>query len=248
MSPKKKTHSKVSEKQDAFKAGDIVLGKMRGFPLWPGMIAAEEDLPERTREIQPVARSRTYFAVRWIPQGDHDWLSSTDIIRLTPEAITSFLEDDFDGKNKERYGIGRADVKKAYQAAADPATWQQTLAEVKPRKEQRKQKDDAGNGKQAEGTEDQAHELGEEGVEIGEKRKRDTSSAKRVAKPASKRNGNASQTQPNADGNDENKKSDDADAGLQDEHLDGGVESEDELRTGKEHVACELVNWLTGGV
>ncbi|KAM0789449.1 hypothetical protein ACM66B_000271 [Microbotryomycetes sp. NB124-2] len=101
-----------------FETGDVVLGKLKGYPAWPGHIVDNESAPPKVRKEKP-SKSKSSYLVQFFPTGDFAWLSSRDISTLSPQDIDAF----FNSKGKKK-----ADLSAAYETARDPDTWREQRA------------------------------------------------------------------------------------------------------------------------
>lgn len=95
-----------------FKAGDIVLAKIKGYPAWPGILMDDANVPSAVREERPSAKAAPY-TVRFFPAADYHWSSARDLKPLTPHDIDAFLANP---KHKGQ-------LREAYVLAKDPHEW-----------------------------------------------------------------------------------------------------------------------------
>ncbi|KAK4054265.1 hypothetical protein OIV83_001291 [Microbotryomycetes sp. JL201] len=102
-----------------YETGDVVLGKLKGYPAWPGHIVDNESAPPKVRKEKP-AKSKSSYLVQFFPTGDFAWLSARDISTLATQEIDAFLNSK--GKKK-------ADLVNAYETARDPETWKEQKAQ-----------------------------------------------------------------------------------------------------------------------
>ncbi|KAF8182559.1 hypothetical protein BJ912DRAFT_978179 [Pholiota molesta] len=68
MSSTKKAASKLAKEVCQYTPGDVVLGKMPGWPSWPGVIVDREHIPPAVRQQQPP--NTTLHCIRCFPMGD----------------------------------------------------------------------------------------------------------------------------------------------------------------------------------
>jgi hypothetical protein len=94
-------------------AGDIVLGKLEGYPPWPGHICDAKNIPVEIMK-ERLSDDLTW-AVRFFPEGDYGWLQTKDISHLQPHEIVAYL--DVSAKSAS------ADLIEAYQIALNPEDW-----------------------------------------------------------------------------------------------------------------------------
>ncbi|KAJ6454393.1 hypothetical protein C8R45DRAFT_1037974 [Mycena sanguinolenta] len=114
---------------NVFDTGEIVLAKIRGFPLWPGMVVDAETVPAAVEKERP--RGKDVYAIRFFPVGDYAWFGSKELTRLTRAMIDAFVRDP---TKKE------GDLKDGYRQALDPAAWNPEVYGQKPRQRSAKSK------------------------------------------------------------------------------------------------------------
>ncbi|KAJ7645008.1 hypothetical protein B0H17DRAFT_458673 [Mycena rosella] len=191
MSAKKASNSAKKAEVEAFDTGEIVLGKLRGFPPWPGMVVDPNTVPKAVSKERPTNKKSIAYAVRFFPTGDYAWLGPKELKRLTTADINAFVRD---------AGAGRksGDLLAGYRSALDPTAWEKEQAATPPPKK-RKSKTKAKEEQEEEEEEDEivtedapADDDGEEAEpeedeKPGKKRKRASSPApsKAKAKPKS---------------------------------------------------------------
>ncbi|KAJ7884371.1 hypothetical protein B0H14DRAFT_2700698 [Mycena olivaceomarginata] len=71
MSAKKSGSKAKGAPTDIFHTRDVVLGKLRGFPPWPGIIVDPDSIPKAVAKDRPRNKSSNVYAVRFIPAGDY---------------------------------------------------------------------------------------------------------------------------------------------------------------------------------
>ncbi|KAJ3516673.1 hypothetical protein NLJ89_g977 [Agrocybe chaxingu] len=107
--------------------GDLVLGKVRGFPPCPGIVQDDSDLPPIFLNEKPLGREHSvespFHCIMFFPKGDYQWLTQKDLAPLLPYQIDAFLADD------SRKRCPYADIREGYVIARDPWKWMQELHE-----------------------------------------------------------------------------------------------------------------------
>ncbi|CAK5282802.1 unnamed protein product [Mycena citricolor] len=101
-----------------FVGNDVVLGKMEGYPEWPGMIVNEDELAESILLQRPRGAHR-FFAVRFFPEGEYCWLSEMHVKPLEKCAIEGFLTAIRRGRRKPVEAL----LIQAYESALAPEDW-----------------------------------------------------------------------------------------------------------------------------
>jgi hypothetical protein len=99
--------------QKRLEAGDIVLGKLEGYPPWPGHVCDPKNIPAEIMKEHLSGEFR--WAVRFFPEGDYAWLETKDISHLQQHEITGYL--DVSAKTAS------ADLMEAYRIAINPEDW-----------------------------------------------------------------------------------------------------------------------------
>ncbi|KAG2016634.1 hypothetical protein CC2G_009784 [Coprinopsis cinerea AmutBmut pab1-1] len=110
----KKGGSKPQREPRSYEVRDIVLGKVRGYAPWPGMVVDPETVPAAVSEDRPTNKKATFYCVRFFPAGDYAWLVEKDISKLQPHEIESYISE----PHKKS-----ADLLEGYRIALDPAKW-----------------------------------------------------------------------------------------------------------------------------
>ncbi|KAJ7085161.1 hypothetical protein B0H15DRAFT_931873 [Mycena belliarum] len=186
MSAKKSSTSAKKSESESFDLRDIVLGKIRGFPPWPGMVVDPDAVPKAVSKARPAGKKSAVYAVRFFPTGDYAWLPPKELTRLTSGAIKAFVDDTGAARKS-------GELMEAYRKAQDPTAWEEEHAAAseatkKPRKSKAKAKksedvdeEDEIEEAPAEDPEDEAEEEEEE-KKAGKKRKRASSPAPPKAK------------------------------------------------------------------
>ncbi|EIM80969.1 uncharacterized protein STEHIDRAFT_161976 [Stereum hirsutum FP-91666 SS1] len=177
MSATKKTPKGSSAKESAsakYELRDIVLGKMRGFPPWPGMVVDPESVGPAVSKEKPQNKKQTFYCVKFFPKGDHAWLVPKDMSRLQTHEIQAYLNEP-----SKRSG----ELLTGYKIALDPTKWEEEIATVAENEEVDQLGDDDEDGEpEAEEDESLGIESNERDVEMeasgkkvaGKKRKRET--------------------------------------------------------------------------
>ncbi|KJA23393.1 hypothetical protein HYPSUDRAFT_163339 [Hypholoma sublateritium FD-334 SS-4] len=98
-----------------YNIGDPVLGKMRGYAPWPGIIVDPADAPPVVQRDQPPNKRSTTYCILFFPQGDYGWLSPNDLSFLQRGEIEAFLADETKKRNNN--------LRMGYRIALDPAAW-----------------------------------------------------------------------------------------------------------------------------
>ncbi|KAJ7167101.1 hypothetical protein C8R46DRAFT_1096045 [Mycena filopes] len=119
MSGKKTSSSAKKAEPETFEARDVVLGKIRGFPPWPGMVVDPATVPRAVAKERPAGKKNAVYPVWFFPAADYAWLSPKEITRLTPTQINSFINDD----GARRKG---GELMEGYRIALNPDPWEQT--------------------------------------------------------------------------------------------------------------------------
>ncbi|CBQ72385.1 conserved hypothetical protein [Sporisorium reilianum SRZ2] len=99
-----------------FQVNDVVLAKVRGFPAWPGIVMADENVPSAVLKERPIIKHRDLYTIRFFPAADYHWAFSKDLELLNKDKIDSFLA----GPNRKK-----GDLRQAYEIARDPQAWNQ---------------------------------------------------------------------------------------------------------------------------
>ncbi|ODV89578.1 hypothetical protein CANCADRAFT_140957 [Tortispora caseinolytica NRRL Y-17796] len=77
-----------------FKPGDVVLGKVKGYPAWPAMVVAEEQVPPDVMGQKPLKRRPEFpevWPVRFFVELSYMWGTESELQLLTPEQCKKFL-------------------------------------------------------------------------------------------------------------------------------------------------------------
>ncbi|CAE6433812.1 PWWP domain-containing protein 1 OS=Schizosaccharomyces pombe (strain 972 / ATCC 24843) GN=pdp1 PE=1 SV=1 [Rhizoctonia solani AG-1 IB] len=107
----------AQDKKDSdvkYEVGNVVIGKVKGYPPWPGEIINPDEAPTKVKSERPVSKKVTFYCVRFFPVGDHAWLPTKDVSRLLPHEIQAYLAEP-----SKRKG----DLLEGYKIANDPHGW-----------------------------------------------------------------------------------------------------------------------------
>ncbi|KZO98801.1 Tudor/PWWP/MBT [Calocera viscosa TUFC12733] len=168
MSKDKKGGSKLSGEPVQYAEGDIVLGKIKGYPAWPGKILSHDEASAAVKKEIPIAKKSTYYLVRFYPTGEFAWLFSKDLSKLQKHEIEAFISEPH-RKNSE--------LMEGYRVALDPTEWEDNYT---------KRMADAAEDEAAmqEDQLDEEEEEVEEAPAAGKKRKRESLAADKKSKKA----------------------------------------------------------------
>ncbi|KIK57909.1 hypothetical protein GYMLUDRAFT_75195 [Collybiopsis luxurians FD-317 M1] len=117
---KKGPKSSKAEVQ-SYEIGDTVLGKIRGYPPWPGRIVDPENLPEHVTKERPVNRKTLSYCIQFFPAGDYSWIPAKDISRLKPHEVETYISDP---------GKRNGELLEGYKIARDPGQWIRDLEDA----------------------------------------------------------------------------------------------------------------------
>ncbi|KIJ68081.1 hypothetical protein HYDPIDRAFT_107720 [Hydnomerulius pinastri MD-312] len=110
-----KKATKNPQPETTYAERDIVLAKVRGFPLWPGMVVNPDNVPPSVAKERPAGKKTTFHCVRFFPAGDYAWLVSKDISKLKEHEIQAYISEPHK-KNGE--------LLTGYRIALDPEKWE----------------------------------------------------------------------------------------------------------------------------
>ncbi|KAF7305782.1 PWWP domain-containing protein [Mycena chlorophos] len=168
--------AKKNEPEETYETGDIVLGKLRGYPPWPSRVVDPDNVPKSVTRERPGNRKTTAYVVRFFPAGDYSWLSASELTRLTTDECEKYIADNEVSEGSK----GKKELLEGYRACLDPDAWEKEHDSAPPAKKGGRKKkvveeddDDEDEDAAAEDDDDES---------TGKKRKR-TSSSK--AKPSS---------------------------------------------------------------
>ncbi|KAF9474736.1 Tudor/PWWP/MBT [Pholiota conissans] len=115
MSSNKKSAAKSAKEVRQYVIGDPVLGKMRGYPPWPGIVVDPADAPPAVQQQQPPNKKSSAYCILFFPMGDYGWLNPKELSFLQRHEIEAFLADDAKKRNGE--------LREGYRIALDPQPW-----------------------------------------------------------------------------------------------------------------------------
>ncbi|CAE6479640.1 unnamed protein product [Rhizoctonia solani] len=107
----------AQDKKDSevkYEVGNVVIGKVKGYPPWPGEIIDPDEAPSKVKLERPTSKKVTFYCVRFFPVGDHAWLPTKDVSRLLPHEIAAYLAEP-----SKRKG----DLLEGYKIANEPYEW-----------------------------------------------------------------------------------------------------------------------------
>ncbi|KAF5348117.1 hypothetical protein D9756_010760 [Leucocoprinus leucothites] len=109
-----KKAGKSAKEVSSYETHDVVLGKVRGYPPWPGMIVDPDNLAEIVLKERPTTKKTHFYCVRFFPTGDFAWLVSKDISKLQTHEIQAYINEPFKKSGELLQG---------YRIALDPSKW-----------------------------------------------------------------------------------------------------------------------------
>ncbi|KAJ7907375.1 hypothetical protein B0H13DRAFT_2273696 [Mycena leptocephala] len=197
MSSKKSSSSVKKVEPETFNPRDIVLGKVRGWPAWPGMVVDPNTVPRAVSKERP-SNKNVVYPIRFFIMGDYAWLSPTELSHLPPAQIDAFVS----GTEQ-----GRADLMEAYRKALDPAAWEEELtanppAAKKPRTKSKASQDDEETEEDTAADEDEIEEEAEQ-EKAGKKRKRAPPAPSKIKAAKAKKGGKAKKSKAAVESEDE---------------------------------------------
>ncbi|GLB44947.1 putative PWWP domain containing protein [Lyophyllum shimeji] len=110
----KKSTKAAPKDVSTYSERDIVLGKVRGYPPWPGMIVDPDSVPDAVQAERP-AKKANFYCVQFFPTGDYAWLVPKDISKLQTHEIESYINEPY-----KKSG----DLLQGYRTALDPTAWE----------------------------------------------------------------------------------------------------------------------------
>lgn len=118
MSAKRSSGSAVraAREPSVYHVGDVVLGKVRGYAPWPGIVSNPDSVPENVKADRPANKKATFYCIRFFPNNEYSWLLEKDISRLQPHEIEAYITEPTKKKAKP-------DLLEAYRIAQDPTAW-----------------------------------------------------------------------------------------------------------------------------
>ncbi|KAJ3992067.1 hypothetical protein F5050DRAFT_1580275 [Lentinula boryana] len=165
-----------------YEVADIVLGKLRGYPPWPGRVADPASIPSEVLKERPPGKKGVVYCIQFFPAGDFSWISSKDISKLKPNEIETYIADHPEVKRS-------ADLLEGYKIARDPREWSQNMAEKAAAAKAAESAED----EEAESDGDEEDELADEGEQLVSSKKKKAGNApaatkkrKRISEPTAK--------------------------------------------------------------
>ncbi|QRW08642.1 PWWP domain protein [Ceratobasidium sp. AG-Ba] len=141
----------AQEKKDSevkYEVGNVVIGKVKGYPPWPGEIIDPEVAPKRVKAERPNSKKVTFYCVRFFPAGDHSWLPTKDVSRLLAHEINAYINEPSKKKGELLEG---------YKIAKDPTAWRKEKDDLAKREREREE-----SGQGPDSAADEHDELGED--------------------------------------------------------------------------------------
>ncbi|KAG9124704.1 hypothetical protein FRC07_010563 [Ceratobasidium sp. 392] len=120
----------AQDKKDSdvkYEVGNVVIGKVKGYPPWPGEIIDPEAAPKKVKAERPVSKKVTFYCVRFFPVGDHSWLPTKDVSRLLPHEIQAYITEPSKKKG---------DLLEGYKIANDPHAWRKEKDDLAAREKE----------------------------------------------------------------------------------------------------------------
>ncbi|KAJ9475129.1 ISWI one complex protein 4 [Pseudozyma hubeiensis] len=171
---KKSKEAQLNRTSHKFQVNDVVLAKVRGFPAWPGIVMADENVPSAVLKERPVVKHRDLYTIRFFPAADYHWAFSKDLELLSKDKIDSFLA----GPNRKK-----GDLRQAYEIAREPQSWNDEQNSIVRNYEQSLQ--DA--AEEEEENQDQLEEEDEEDDEPSSKKRKRAPETGKIRESADKR-------------------------------------------------------------
>ncbi|KAJ4491014.1 hypothetical protein J3R30DRAFT_3277408 [Lentinula aciculospora] len=158
----------------SYEIADIVLGKVRGYPPWPGRVADPASIPSTVVKERPPLKKGVVHCVQFFPAGDFSWLSPKDISKLKPNEIESYIAEHPEVRRS-------GDLLLGYKIARDPREWARDMADRAAAKAAEAVDEDT------EGEGDEEDELADDGERPAASKKRKTPSGNASASAATKK-------------------------------------------------------------
>lgn len=111
----KKSAKAGTKEVSSYDQGDIVLGKVRGYPPWPARIVDPDIVPSSVSQERPVKKAH-FYCVQFFPAGDFAWLMAKDISKLQTHEIQSYINEPY-----KKSG----DLLTGYRIALNPTKWEE---------------------------------------------------------------------------------------------------------------------------
>ncbi|KAJ7054828.1 hypothetical protein C8F01DRAFT_1322248 [Mycena amicta] len=126
--PQTRARTLQLEREEPLVPRTIVLAKLPGLPLLPGMIIGYDAVPFKVLGRRPPPRAAAVYAVRFFPKGDYSWVYAEHLYVLSRNDIIDYVRGRIDPqKDKRLYAIGNKRMRRAYIAAARPNAWEASL-------------------------------------------------------------------------------------------------------------------------
>ncbi|KAG7098064.1 hypothetical protein E1B28_000038 [Marasmius oreades] len=233
MSAKKSNKKEVVEA--TYEVRDVVLGKVKGFPYWPGMVVEPDSVPTGVRRERPSNKKTVFYVVQFFPAGDYAWLTSKDISKLQKHEIEAYIAEP-----AKKSG----DLLAGYRIALDPTQWEKNRAaqiagaeEEEEEEEGPEQVDELASGGEDESRGKKRRKNTSSAVGGSKKRKKEDSSSVSAGGKGSKKRGESTSvaaTKKGAKGGRKNGKTkvmveseDEGGAGAEEEEATGGASKRD---------------------
>ncbi|EJU04155.1 Tudor/PWWP/MBT [Dacryopinax primogenitus] len=170
MSKEKKNSTKGMGESVKYAEGDIVLGKIKGYPAWPGKILSHDEASTAVKKEMPQVKKATFYLVRFYPTAEFAWLFPKDLSKLQKHEIEAFINEPHRKSS---------DLMEGYRVALDPTEWEENY---KKSSEEAAENEAAIQEDQLD--EDEEEEEPEEAPVASKKRKRESAAADKKAKKA----------------------------------------------------------------
>ncbi|KAJ7054912.1 hypothetical protein C8F01DRAFT_1161792 [Mycena amicta] len=119
--PRTRAHTLQVEREEELVPRTVVLAKLPGLPLLPGMVMGYDAVPFKELQRRPPPRLAADYAVRFFPE------RRLDLYVLSREEIIDYVRGHIDPqKDKRLYAVGNKRVRRAY-IAVRPNAWEKTL-------------------------------------------------------------------------------------------------------------------------
>jgi len=94
MPKKGETKAKAADSGEpkTFNVGDIVLGRIKGYPPWPAKIVdpEKEYLTKEVLKTKPA--KKTTLLLKYYTDANYSWSTPNELVPLTPKAIETYLQ------------------------------------------------------------------------------------------------------------------------------------------------------------
>ncbi|CAD6890200.1 unnamed protein product [Tilletia controversa] len=163
MAPGSKKAKDTTHKDD-YKNYEVVLAKMKGYPLWPAWVTEGPRVPHKVAKAKP--RVGKYVLCGFFGEVSYSWLPPRDVKPLTKPMIDEFLASDGSKKDKT--------LLLAYEQARNPEAHIQAQETAAHKHNNFNEEEEEGQDELAEEDEDE----GEADASAGSKRKRNKEKSK----------------------------------------------------------------------